>query len=305
MKCWKCGAELAPGAAFCNACGAKQEQQGAPDQGRPSYNAPAPGGNGSGMILTVFAAICTAVCAGLAVRSLFYALRGIFQIAWIGVFGIIRVVGLNALAAVMLALMAVCCALIAFKRTRENADGLLVCLAGSGAGFLIVKLLSMFVSIVLYPGGFGTYFGRFVLSVLGVAVAVAGVYAIERFLMGELPIVGKSTEDLKADVQAALDSLQKTAGEVGAQASQAAANAKAEREARSAAQQAQYTAQQAQYQQPQYQQAPPPQGYAAFRLKADRSLVAYILLTFITCGIYSWYFIYAPAQAALTSRASA
>ncbi|MCI8419126.1 MAG: DUF4234 domain-containing protein [Oscillospiraceae bacterium] len=37
-------------------------------------------------------------------------------------------------------------------------------------------------------------------------------------------------------------------------------------------------------------------GYAAYRLKADRSLVAYILLSFITCGIYSWYFIYALAR---------
>ncbi|MDE7218466.1 MAG: DUF4234 domain-containing protein, partial [Oscillospiraceae bacterium] len=37
-------------------------------------------------------------------------------------------------------------------------------------------------------------------------------------------------------------------------------------------------------------------GYAPFRLKADRSLIAYILLTFITCGFYSWYFIYALAR---------
>ena len=48
---------------------------------------------------------------------------------------------------------------------------------------------------------------------------------------------------------------------------------------------------------PQYQQTPPPPpGYAPFRLKADRSLIAYILLNFLTCGIYSWYFIYALAR---------
>ena len=29
---------------------------------------------------------------------------------------------------------------------------------------------------------------------------------------------------------------------------------------------------------------------------SDRSLIAYILLTFITCGIYGWYFIYALAR---------
>lgn len=311
MKCWKCGADLAPGAVFCNFCGAKQEQ-GAPN---PGQTGPVSGGAGSTMILTVFAAICMAVCGGLAVRSLFGALGGIFDIGWVGVFGTIRIVGLNALAAVMLAVMAIVCALIAFKRNARNSDGLLVCLAAGGAGYLAVRLLSVIVSLVIYPGGFGRYFGSFALAVLGVAAAVAGIYAIERFVLGEFPIAGKSVDDLKADVQEAFDSFQQTAGEVGAQASQVAQNARAEREARAAAQQAQYAAQQAQYNQynqynnpqyqqpgpgaaggPQYGQTPPPPGYAPFRLKADRSLIAYILLTIITCGIYSWYFIYALAR---------
>ena len=241
-------------------------------------------------------------------RYLFGALSGIFQIGWAGVFGTIRIVGLNALAAVMLAAMAIVCALIAFKRNERTSDGLLVCLAVGGAGFLAVRLLSTIVSLVIYPGGFGHYFGGFILAVLGVAVAVAGVYAIERFVLGEFPLMGKTADDLKLDVQEALHSFQQTAGEVGAQASQAAQNAKAERAARSAAQQqAQYT-QYNQYGNPQYQQPgpgggpqygqtpPPPQGYAPFRPKADRSLIAYILLTFITCGIYGWYFIYALAR---------
>lgn len=300
MKCWKCGAELPPGAAFCSSCGASQEQ-GAPT---PGQTAPASGGAGSAMILTVFAAICMAVCGGLAVRSVFRALGGIFDIGWIGVLGVIRVVGLNALAAVMLAVMAVVCALIAFKRSGRNSDGLLVCLALGGAGYLAVRLLSLIVSLILYPGGFGHNFGSFVLAVLGVAAAVAGVYAIERFVLGESPIAGKSVDELKLDVQEALHSFQQTAGEVGAQASQAAQNARAEREARAAAQQAQYNQYNSdpRYQQsgpaggPQYGQTPPPPGYAPFRPKADRSLVAYILLSLITCGIYSWYFIYALAR---------
>lgn len=300
MKCWKCGADLGPGASFCSSCGANQGQ-GAPN---PGQTAPASGGAGSAVILTVFAAICMAVCGGLAVRSVFRALGGIFDIGWIGVLGVIRIVGLNALAAVMLAVMAVVCALIAFKRNGRNSDGLLVCLALGGAGYLAVRLLSLIVSLILYPGGFGRNFGSFVLAVLGVAAAVAGVYAIERFVLGESPIAGKSVDELKLDVQEALHSFQQTAGEVGAQASQAAQNARAEREARAAAQQAQYNQYNSdpRYQQsgpaggPQYGQTPPPPGYAPFRPKADRSLVAYILLSLITCGIYSWYFIYALAR---------
>lgn len=305
MKCWKCGADVAPGAVFCASCGARQEQD-APNS--PVTPPPAGGDAGNGIVLTIFAAICMAVCGGLALRSLFAALGGLFHIGWAGIFGTIRIVGLNGLTAVMLVLMAIVCALTAFKRTSRNSDGLLVCLAISSAGYLAVQLLSMIVSIVIYPGGIGTYFGGFVLAILGVAAALGGIYAIERFLLGEFPIIGKSMEDLQADVREAMNSFRETAGEVGAQASQAAQNAKAEREARAAQQQAQYAAQQAQYNQynqyqqpgpggPQYQQTPPPPpGYAPFRLKADRSLIAYILLNFLTCGIYSWYFIYALAR---------
>ena len=300
MKCWKCGADVAPGAVFCASCGARQEQD-APNS--PVTPPPAGGDAGNGIVLTIFAAICMAVCGGLALRSLFAALGGFLHIGWAGVFSTIRIVGLNGLTAVMLALMAIVCALTAFKRTSRNSDGLLVCLAISGVGYLAVRLLSMIVGIVIYPHGIVSYFGSFVLAILGVAVTLGGIYAIERFLLGEFPIIGKSMEDLQADVREAMNSFRETAGEVGAQASQAAQNAKAEREAR-AAKQAQYNQynQYNQYQQPgpggpQYQQTPPPPpGYAPFRLKADRSLIAYILLNFLTCGIYSWYFIYALAR---------
>lgn len=318
MKCWKCGAELPPGAAFCNACGARQSQpQSDPvSEQKPFSGTPPTGAGGNGMILTAFAAVCMAVCGGLAVRALYYALRAIFNIGWYGRVSMILTLGLNILSAAMLALMAVCCALIAFKRTPRNSDGLLVCLAGSGVGFLAVKVLMMIANIIMgiryyFSGSMvAGYIGNFVGSVVGVAVVVAGVYAVERFVLGEFPIVGKSVDDLKMDVRVALDSIQQTAGEVSAQARQAAQNAKAAQQAR-AAQQAQYYQQQAQYnqysqynnQQNPYQQnayggqtPPPPQGYAPFRLKADRSLVAFILLSIITCGIYELYFIYALAR---------
>lgn len=39
---------------------------------------------------------------------------------------------------------------------------------------------------------------------------------------------------------------------------------------------------------------PPP--YSGGRLKEDRSLVTYILLSLVTCGIYGYYFIYKLAE---------
>lgn len=60
--------------------------------------------------------------------------------------------------------------------------------------------------------------------------------------------------------------------------------------AASAPQQPQY--QQPQYQQPQYHQAP------AYGMPVDtnRSLITYIILTILTCGIYGFYFIYKLAK---------
>lgn len=36
--------------------------------------------------------------------------------------------------------------------------------------------------------------------------------------------------------------------------------------------------------------------YAGERLKTDRGIVSYIILSIITCGIYSWYFLYKMAR---------
>lgn len=296
MKCWKCGSDLVQGAIFCNFCGAKQDQGTPPTrQTPPSY-----GGGGNTIVLTVFAAICMAVCGGLAVRSLFRTLGWVLNIGWFGPFTMILMAATELINAALLVVMAIACGLTAFKRSARNSDGLLVCLAAGGAGFLAVRLLSMLLTFFFrYFTGFSGYasFGSFILSILGVAAAAGGIYIIERFVLGEFPLAGKSVDDLKLDVIEALHSFQQSAGEMGAQASQAAQNARAEREARAAAQ-AQY-AQQDQYQYNQYgdpQYQPYGQGWVPFRPKADRNLIAYILLTFITCGFYSWYFIYELAR---------
>ncbi len=300
MKCWKCGSDLVQGAIFCNFCGAKQDQGTPP----PRQTPPSYGGGGNTIVLTVFAAICMAVCGGLAVRSLFRTLGWVLNIGWFGPFTMILMAATELINAALLVVMAIACGLTAFKRNARNSDGLLVCLAAGGAGFLAVRLLSMLLTFFFrYFTGFSGYasFGSFILSILGVAAAVGGIYIIEHFVLGEFPLTGKTVDDLKLDVIEALHSFQQSAGEMGAQASQAAQNARAEREARAAAQ-AQYTQQDQyqynQYDDSQYQQygAQYGQGYVPFRPKADRNLIAYILLTFITCGFYSWYFIYELAR---------
>ena len=160
MKCWKCGSDLVQGAIFCNFCGAKQDQ-GAPPAGQtpPSY-----GGGGSTIVLTVFAAICMAVCGGLAVRSLFRTLGWVLNIGWLGAFTMILMAAMELINAALLVVMAIACGLTAFKRNARNSDGLLVCLAAGGAGFLAVRLLSMLLTFFFrYFTGFSGYasFGGF------------------------------------------------------------------------------------------------------------------------------------------------
>ncbi len=279
MKCWKCGADLAPGAAFCSFCGAAQKQTPPPNQDEPREQKPSSTGNADG-ILKLFAAVCAMVYGGLALRSLFFALTALLRIVTGFYFPVLVTALFNGLYGVLGLAMCALLVMTSIRRTPDNSDGLLVCMAGAGAALAVIRLINWLFQMVLYRY-FAGYAVVFFKTLAGVVIAIGGVYLIERFLLGENPIAGKSADDLRADVRYTLSTLGQAAGEVGAQASQAAANARAEREAR-AAQRAQYD----QYDSP----------YAAFRLKADRSLAAYILLTFLTCGFYSLYFIHALAQ---------
>lgn len=286
MKCWNCGNEVS-GGRFCGSCGADQEQN---PQGAPSGG----GRSGNEIILTVFAALCGVVYGAQAVRGLWAIVKnffGFFFYFWALISLIISV-----LTVAFNLFMCVVLIGIATKRTRENSDSLLILLTLGGAGSAAVALARMVLSILFRYGFSGPSgsFAAFLAALAGAAVSVLGVFAILRFVLGEFPLAGKSTAELQWELKATL-------GSFGRSASAAAENARAERDARAAERQ-QYAQQQPPYGgqqpygQPQDQPAPPPMGYAAYRLKADRSLVAYILLSFITCGIYSWYFIYALAR---------
>ena len=107
---------------------------------------------------------------------------------------------------------------------------------------------------------------------MGALLVVGCVYAILHFVMGENPIVGKSVEELLSEIKAAIFGLEKTVVNLGSQFN---------REIK--------TRQNQNNQDVVCTQAP-------FRLKTDRSLVVFILLNIVTCGIYSLFFIYALAR---------
>ena len=265
MKCWKCGNETVPGARFCNVCGAdlSQAPQGQPGAPTPPPPPPPPpqqdpwntSPSGNEMVLKVFAAVCAVLYGVSAIRYVFNVLGGVLNLLRFH-FGILSPVYLvlNGLTAALCVWMAIVSIMFVMRRTPQNTDGLLLLLAGGGVGLVAVRLCSTLLTALFNSYSFPNALSSLFLWILGAAAAVAGMYAILRFLLGENPLVGKEE------------------------------------------QQAQWAQQSAQYQAAPGQPVPPPMGYAPYRLKADRSLVAYILLNFITCGIYGWYFLYALAR---------
>lgn len=313
MNCWNCGTEIPADARFCASCGADQQAPqtppqseepqtpppgggsawipGGPADGGPVNNGPMPE-NGNEMILKIFAGVCAVLYGVAAVRGIIGVFQGIFSFLFDFFYipTLINVV-FGVLGTVLFVWMALVMVMFLLKRTPQNTDGLLMLLAIGAVGIAAVRLVSLIFSLILHPYRAGALIGSFFLAVLAAVAAVAGVYAILRFLLGEFPLVGKTQDELKQELQNTLAGLGQTANE----AAQGAKASWDERKAQQAPGQPPYA------QQPYAQQSgqpvpPPPTGYAPFRLKADRSLIAYILLSIVTCGIYSWYFIYCLAR---------
>ena len=297
-----------------------------PGPGAPGGWSP---GSGNEIVLKVFCLVCAVIYAILAVTGVFGTIGSVINIfGYMSIFDRMSILVFTVLNTILNVWMCLILVLTALKRTPQNSDGLLLLLGIGGVGHILVRLLSLIVNVIRYPYTFGESLGGALPTVLGVLVVVGGVYAIRRFVLSESPLLGKSQEELQQELQETLNSL----GQVTSQAAQEArANYDAQkqtRQARQAAygqpgygqqppygqpgqpgygQQPPYGqpgqpgyGQQPPYGQPGRQQPPygqtPPMGYAPYRLKADRSLVAYILLTIVTCGIYSWYFIYCLAR---------
>lgn len=245
------------------------------------------------MILKVFAAVCAVLYGVTAIRRVFNVLGGVLDVLrfYFSISSLLYLI-LNGLTVVLCVWMTGVLIMFVMRRTPQNTDGLLLLLAGGGAGVVVVRLLNTLITALFNSYFFVDSLKNFFLWTLGAIVVVAGMYAILRFVLGENPLVGKDRDVLTQEVRDTVSSLTQSAGE-------AAQSAKASWDAQQQAkqeQQAQWTQQNAQYQAAPGQPVPPPMGYAPYRLKADRSLVAYILLNFITCGIYGWYFLYALAR---------
>lgn len=279
-------------------------------------------GGGSGgdntIILTIFSIVCLVVYGYQTIQTVLRFFRNVFH--WFTFLaGPLYLLG-NLLLIVGGVWTCLMLAMIAFKRTPANSNGLILCLAGGGLVNMASRVVFLLANLI-HPGSPLLALRNLALTALGAVIATGGVYAIIRFVLGEPSITSFDADALTNDVKAAFASFTQTASDVGAQASQAAQDVQARQQAQQQAayeqqyqQQAAYEQQQPQpdgepqAQQPSYDQpgpayyqqpgqVPPPQpGYGVMHMKTDRSIIVYILLTIVTCGFYSWYFIYSLAR---------
>lgn len=310
MTCKKCGHEVPEGQRFCGYCGA--DQQTAPPPGprfepQPSPQPPAGGTPSAGpspstwvTILRIFAAVCAVFYGVRALTNLvgiFTGLAHTFRVMdysfFRGFMALLSTPLMCLLLAAVYAWMCVVMIALALRKDQSGSEPLFLGLCVGGV--LAVAVLVLRVLLHLIGMLFGYYlsvsylFRSLFLPIIGTVIAVGGVFLL-LYLMGEAPLLGKTTDEIKLAAAEIFDALKA-----------AFASAK-----KNTAAQPNQPGPQAQTQNsqpgPQNQQAPsapnpyPPGPAPVYALKTDRSLVAYILLNIITCGIYGYYFLYTMAR---------
>lgn len=268
-----------------------------PASAQPAGAAPASGGANYDLLLKIFATVCAVVTAWRAlgqIPSFFSNLRVLLAYQELVA---LPYALLNLLAAVCYVVMALALLLLAFRRTKENTEALVFGLAAGAAGTLVVRFVSVLFSVIVnlalyrYAGAIPSLLVGLVGLVFWLAVCLGGVWGI-LYLMKEAPAFEHLLEDPAGKFDVLTDALKKGAGDVQQQASAAAASAKNAYDAHQAQQ-----AQAAQAMQAQAQAAGANgAAYPAVRIQTNRSLISYILFSLITCGIYSYYFIYTIAR---------
>ena len=322
MFCVNCKKEIIDGASFCPYCGASQQQAEQPphqQQYQPEYQAPqsAPsGGVPYEMILKVFALVCAAV---FLIRSLVTgigSLRSLFFIFGYFHFYSLLTAVLMAVSAVAGLWMTLVLVLMGLRRTKENTKALFFGAAVGGVLILVLYVLRILMTLIF----FRSFPTALLPYMLGVIVAVGGLYGI-LYLMGEAPAPAELAQDPAGSFSIIFSSI--SGGLKDIQDKQAASAAARSEAAQSApnngygAPNGGYGAPNGGYGAPNNGYGAPNNGYGAPNngygapnggygapnggygpqtVKTDRSLLMYIVLSLITCGIYAWYFIYSLAR---------
>lgn len=321
MFCPNCGKPLDEGAKFCSNCGAPvpeapkapeapvNEAPAAPVNEAPAGEAPkapeAPAAQPGETVRTVtFTAnenairtALRAVCGVLGAIFAFFALKNLFTVlvflfqsvgtlpnvlrgyfpfgtaAYLLSFLVNLLLYLLAVAAPAVAAAALL--LAAVKWEKKHADlvfcGVALAAALRLALFVLTVPFTFLLRAFVYHGSLGltlSFFTSSLLHILGYMLTAAAVFGL-MYLLGCVPVMGKSMDQIKESIRGSVRDIsggvQRAASDVAARAA-AAENPTA---------------------------APAASNLNYSRVKrTNRSLLMYILLNFITCGIYGYIFIY-------------
>ncbi len=324
MYCSHCGKENGSGGKFCSYCGAPLEtppnyeaaetnyggswqdgggsshqeegswQSGPAYQGvgwRDGSSGPGPGGGGQN-VLTTALRVVSLVGAVLFALSVLPYIGNIFStfgyliegwispvIALFNLLSTLLLIVSRGILALALAVVGLC-----YSEERNNGEPLLMALGLAGALVAVLAILlpifSGLANLIAY-GYFYVYFGD-APARIGCALAAVAVPAGLIFFSGHQPFVGKSTDELLAELQ-----------ELPATLLAELERFQADRRQRSQSRptQGQYAAGGGQYTRPAAQNS-----YGPRRMDDNRGLLKYILLSLVTCGIYSWYVYYTLAR---------
>lgn len=292
MKCVNCGNDIPDKAKFCPYCGTQNEPKqkaAGNEQTTEQYQQPweQPGQKATvsldySLILKIGTGILALIYVIFAIRYFVGGVRSFLSIFSWGYAMYIPQAVLTLINSVCFGGMAAILVLIGFSKQREKAKALFTVLGILGVAVIGLSFLRMIWTLIM-GGGF-VFSVKILLSPLFGTVAVLGATYGMLYIAKEAPTAQdyhnmNSMSDVFKDCA---DAVQGAAKDVASDV-----NSKTEEYRSKNTSYSSYN-QNSGYQGQNYPNATP--------LKTDRGLLGYILLTFITCGIYSYYFIYSVAR---------
>lgn len=292
MKCVNCGNDIPDKAKFCPYCGTqnepKQEAEGNEQtteqcqQQWEELDQKATVNLDCSLILKIGTGILALIYVIFAIRYFVGGVRSFLSIFSWGYGMYIPQAVLTLINSVCFGGMAAILVLIGFSKQREKAKSLFTVLGILGAAVLGISLLRMIWSLIM-GGSFGFAIKILLNPLFGTMAALGATYGM-LYIAKEAPTAQDyHNKDFMSDVfKDCADAVQGAAKDVASDV-----NSKTEEYRSKNTSYSSYN-QNSSYQGQNYPNATP--------LKTDRGLLGYILLTFITCGIYSYYFIYSVAR---------
>ncbi len=180
--------------------------------------------------------------------------------------------------------------LLAMRRTNENGEYLYLSVVLAEALHVAVAVLRLLWNVILilaiYRGRMSAKAFLSELLILLFALAVLAVLFALFSREGQKPLLGRSMDEVKQMVKDLPTVLQTEFEILSAQLSRAKASKEGRGAGQSSFSEGSYGGQSS------FQSGLAAEG----ALKTNRSLFLFILLTFLTCGIYSWYYYYSVAK---------